>query len=97
VGDTTLRGVTRAWNEAGRPEGEALRRFMADRPYASVSNRVFVFEGTNYTTQFATTAIGRSGTLFITTDDVLILWEPDRQPRIFRRKTGWLILPSHSR
>ena len=96
VGDTLLRGVTRAWNEAGQPEGEALRRFMADRPYAVVSNRVFVIEGTNYTTQFATTHIGRRGTLFITTNSTVILWEGNRPPRIFRRETGWLILPSHS-
>jgi hypothetical protein len=42
------------------------------------SNRVFSINGTNYTTLFARTKLmqNREGTLFVTTNDVLIFLHP---------------------
>lgn len=72
------------WVEAGEPQGDKLAEFMQGRRSdVVVSNRVFSIDGTNFTTQFAVTKpkSGRAGTLFVTTNEVLI-WLPLLEPVI---------------
>lgn len=70
-----LTQTLKRWIEAGRPEGKALSDFMhGRRPDLVVSNRLVTIEGTNFATQFALTTpkSQRPGTLFVTTNEVLI-------------------------
>lgn len=76
------------WVEAGQPEGEALAEFMRGRRQdLVVSNRSFMIEGTNYLTQFAVTQpkSRRPGTLFVTTNEVLIWLAPNGQSKLVPR------------
>jgi len=74
---TYLRMATFAWKAAGRPQDAALKGFMTNLPpFVHVSNRVFELHGGKLATQFCTDRLGFEGTLFITTNDTLILLEP---------------------
>ena len=77
------------WNEAGRPDGERLLEFMKGRnPSLSVSNRSINISGQDFTTQFASTQSrsGWEGTLFVTTNRVLIWLNASGQPEIVSHK-----------
>lgn len=83
-----LTGILRAWVKAGQPEGEALMEFLRGcREDIIVSNRLFTIEGINHVTQFAVTRpkSRRSGTLFITTNEVLIWLAPNGQSKLVPR------------
>ena len=70
-----LTEALRRWAEAGSPQGQHLREFMAGRrPDLIFSNRSFTIQGTNFVSQFAVTKpkSKREGTLFITTNELLI-------------------------
>jgi hypothetical protein len=76
------------WVEAGQPEGATLTEFMRGRRQdLVVSNRSFTIEGTNYLTQFAVTQpkSQRPGTLFVTTNEVLIWLAPNGQSELVPR------------
>ena len=63
------------WVESGKPEEKRLYEFMQGRRADIVAtNRVFSIGGTNFVTQFAVTKpkSGRTGILFVTTNEVLI-------------------------
>jgi len=73
------------WVEAGRPEGERLAEFMKGRnQYLVVTNRSFIIGGTNFATQFAFTQSksGWAGTLFVTTNRVLIWLDSSGSPEL---------------
>lgn len=75
------------WVEAGRPEGEKLGEFMKGRrPDLTFSNRSFTIVGTNFKTQFAFTRSksGWAGTIFVTTNRVLIWLGTSGQPQVVR-------------
>lgn len=77
------------WVEAGRPEGDALTEFMRGRRQdLVVSNRSFTIEGTNYLAQFAVTQpkSQRPGTLFVTTNEVLIWLDRNGRSELVLRK-----------
>lgn len=70
-----LRHHLKQWVEAGSPQGTELAEFM--RKTTSdivVTNRVFAMIETNYIAQFALVKPNRwrAGTLFVTTNEVLI-------------------------
>ncbi len=68
----------KGWIQAGKPGGEELIKFMQGRRRdLIVTNRIFLIQGTNYFSQFAVTEPKslRDGTLFITTNGILI-WQP---------------------
>jgi hypothetical protein len=74
------------WVEAGKPEGEKLAEFMQGRRADVVAtNRVFSIGGTNFVTQFAATKpkSGRAGTLFVTTNEVLIWLDSSGRTELF--------------
>lgn len=80
-----LTQTLKRWVEAGQPEGETLTEFMRGRRQdLVVSNRSFTIGGTNYGTQFAVTKpkSQRPGTLFVTTNGVLIWLAPTGQPEL---------------
>lgn len=80
-----LTQTLKRWVEAGRPEGETLTEFMRGRRQdLVVSNRSFTIGGTNYGTQFAVTKpkSQRPGTLFVTTNEVLIWLAPTGQAEL---------------
>lgn len=78
----------RRWNEAGSPRGaEQLANFLRGRRSdLVVSNRTFSISGTNYITQFAVTNLhsNREGSLFITTNGVLVWLNSYDKPKIQR-------------
>lgn len=83
-----LTQTLKRWVEAGRPEGEALTEFMRGRRRdLVVSNRSFTIGGTNYLTLLAVTQpkSQRPGTLFVTTNEVLIWLAPDGQSQLVPR------------
>lgn len=73
-----LINVFRVWTGDGRPEGNLLLEFMRNFPpdRVTLSNRSIVVGGSNFVTIFATSRL-QSGTLFITTNGVLLL---EREP-----------------
>jgi hypothetical protein len=71
-----LKGYHDAWLKAGAPvDGEALTKFREGRPPEIVpSSRLFVIGGTPFFTQLASTNLrGREGTLYITSNGVMLL------------------------
>jgi hypothetical protein len=82
-----LEGILTLWIREGRPEGEALQEFMKTNNYSSahflVSNISCTIDGTNLETKFAKLAM--SGTLFVTTNKVIVLMEGSRPPRIVQK------------
>jgi hypothetical protein len=73
------------WVEAGRPEGDNLIEFMKGRrPDLTASNFSFAINGVNFATQFALTQSksGWRGTLFVTTNRVLIWLDSSGQPKL---------------
>ena len=80
-----LRGVVISWNSANQPKGQELLMFMNKCPdYILISNRVFTVGGKTFVTQFATKRLGMPGTLFVTTNNVLILLDSDEVPSVVR-------------
>ena len=74
------------WGEAGRPEGKKLTEFMQGRrPDIVFSNQLLAIGGTNFVTQFALTKpkSGRAGTLFVTTNEVLIWADMSGRSELF--------------
>jgi hypothetical protein len=73
------------WVEAGRPAAGALQEFMKGRRVdLVVSNLLLTANGMNYMTQFALTnsMAGSEGTLFVTTNGVLIWMNSTRRASI---------------
>jgi len=85
-----LTQTLKRWVEAGRPEGQTLTEFMRGRrPDLVVSNRLFVIGQTNLVTQFAlTNPYGRTGTLFVTSNEVLIWMDPSGKTELVSRNTN---------
>ena len=87
VGRSELVGAMKVWDAAGRPEGAALTEFLKKtstqdpRGYFE-TNLVLTVETKQMQTIFATTRIGRSGVLVVTTNREFILLQPDRAPRL---------------
>jgi hypothetical protein len=85
-----LRGYAR-WNEAGRPDGIQLSNFMSkyDTDFI-VDRRTVQVGGSNYVTQFAMSTRHSmiQGRLFVTTNEILILKNPDQE---------WKIIPVRKR
>jgi hypothetical protein len=74
-----LKRVLEKWMEQGQPRGDKLESFMkVGGTHLVASNRVFVIDGMRYETEFAIvkprSSLLGSGTLFITTNQVLI-WQ----------------------
>lgn len=81
----TLTETVRRWKEAGSPTGEKLAEFMQGRRSDIIAtNRLFAIRGTNYTTLLAVTkpSSGRTGTLFVTANGILIWLDGSGTPRI---------------
>jgi hypothetical protein len=80
-----LRGAMRTWEASGRPEGNALKGFMNKVPdHIFATNLVVTIDGKHMETMFATERLGFPGTLLITTNNLFIILEPDRAPRLLR-------------
>ena len=76
---TELRGAMNVWEKEGRPAGAGLDEFMRKVPRAIViSNKVFLVNGKEFKTQFATEKLGFPATLFITTNGDLLLLDSGR-------------------
>ena len=74
------------WVEAGSPQGDKLTEFMQGRRSDVVlTNRLFNIGGTNYATHFAVTKpkSGSAGTLFVTSNEVLIWLDSSGRTEIF--------------
>src|SRR5438874_5402409 len=69
-----LTQTVKRWLEAGAPKGDDLLAFLhGRRADLVVSNRIFVFGQSNLATEFALTNLhARSGTLFVTSKEVLV-------------------------
>lgn len=81
----TLTETVRRWKEAGGPSGEKLVEFMQGRRSdMAVSNRLFTINRTNYATLLALTrpSSKRIGTLFVTTNGILIWLDSGGNPKI---------------
>ena len=81
----TLTETVRRWKEAGSPTGAKMGEFMQGRrPDMFSSNRLVSIAGTNYTTLLAITkpSSHRPGTLFVTTNGVLIWLGSSGNPQI---------------
>ncbi|SRR6266496_332263 len=88
-----LRATYDRWMEAGRPQGDKLSEFMhGRRADLVVSNRSLTVNGTNYVTQFALTQSksGWAGTLFVTTNRVLIWLDSADRPKLVSPKDKFL-------
>ena len=85
----SLQGSLAAWAKEGRPQGDALGKFMRDYPpesgYLFVSNRSFTIQGRSYVTIFASTRYCAPNTMFITTNGAVILIEESEKPSIVYR------------
>lgn len=80
-----LKGVYSQWNEQGRPIGADFTNFMAGRRgFLLVLGTTLVCGGTNYVELVALTNAHGGGTLFITTNGVLIRIEKEGEPKISR-------------
>ena len=88
AGRMHLSGAIQVWNEAGRPEGEALEEFLRQQDfnpeYVFATNVVLTIDGKQMQAIFATTRIGTPGALMVTTNREFIVVEPDREPRVFK-------------
>lgn len=86
-GRIQLVGALKEWDQAGRPEGEALADSMQmaqdPRGYFA-TNAVLAIEGKQIQTIFATTRIGTPGVLMVTTNYEFILFQPWRAPRLLK-------------
>jgi hypothetical protein len=74
LGTIELRNSFHLWVSRGRPEGKALEDFLRDFPpdHLVPSNRTFVIDGMVLVTKFAHARHKDVGTLFMTTNGVLI-------------------------
>jgi hypothetical protein len=82
-----LRATYDRWTEAGRPEGAKLAEFISGRRKDLVqTNRSFVIGQAQYVTVMAFTQPmqDNGGTLFITTNKVLIWLPPHGNPKPLR-------------
>jgi hypothetical protein len=78
-----LTDVLSRWDQAGRPQDQALSEFMRTGPHETVvSNLSITFDGKDYYTQFATTRLGFPGILLITTNRELILIKDSSFPEL---------------
>lgn len=66
------------------PDKEAIQEFLKNRPNVQVSNRHFNVNGVAFFTQSATTRIRISGTLYITTNAVVILADERDPPEVYQ-------------
>jgi hypothetical protein len=81
-----LRAVYDRWNDAGRPTGEKLEKFMEGRRNFLVNSQLFTVEGTNYVGQFAKTNMmsHKDGIFVITTNKVILLISSNHAPKVIR-------------
>ncbi len=81
----TLTESVRRWKEAGSLTGAKMAEFMQDRRSdMTATHRLFAIKGANYTTLLAVTrpSSGRTGTLFVTANGILIWLDASGIPRI---------------